>query len=326
MVNMGVAVTSESFPEVRNIKNTRLDDSLFSKELAPHYMQLASKLANSELVPKCYRGKPQDLFLAWAMGYSMGMSPEQSMQCIAIINGRACMWGDEMLALCMTHKDFIDIIEETVLNGNSIIGYQCTVKRKNMTDHVYTFTVDMAKKAGLLSKPGTWSQYPERMLQLRARAFALRNRFPDALKGIKSREEVEDYIDVEYKSIDDKISRTEFLKKDLLTKGNLNVENISETAHVTCSMENQSDSQEADQINKSNTVDEFRKSENNSDAESHITNNTLPEKITLIHQLLEEKGFTNDRLLKALKYYEIDDIQSMTDDFADHFISQLNKS
>src|SRR5215467_12212444 len=93
----------------------RLSDSLFCKDLAPHYMQLAGKLASSELVPKTYRGKPQDLFLCWALGYSIGMSPEQSMQCISVINGRPCMWGDEMLALCMAHKDFIDIIEEPIL-------------------------------------------------------------------------------------------------------------------------------------------------------------------------------------------------------------------
>ena len=63
-----------------------------------------------------------------------------------------------------------------------------------MADYTEEFDLNKAKKAGLLGKAGVWTQYPERMMQLRARAFALRNRFPDALKGIKSREEVEDYI------------------------------------------------------------------------------------------------------------------------------------
>src|SRR5690606_29554644 len=144
-------------------------------------------LCNSELVPKAFRGKPQDLFICWSWGYQVGMSPEQAMQCIAVINGKPCMWGDEMLALCMAHKDFVDIIEEPMLKDHAIIGYTCTVKRRNRADKVNIFTLDMAKKAGLLAKGGVWNQYPDRMLKLRARGFSLRDAFPDALKGIKSR-------------------------------------------------------------------------------------------------------------------------------------------
>ena len=53
-----------------------------------------------------------------------------------------------------------------------------------------------AKKAGLWTKQGTWSQYPKRMLELRARSYALRGAYADALLGFHAREEVEDYTDV----------------------------------------------------------------------------------------------------------------------------------
>jgi hypothetical protein len=50
-----------------------------------------------------------------------------------------------------------------------------------------------AKRARLAGKTGPWSQYPERMLALRARGFALRNAFADALRGLITAEEAQDY-------------------------------------------------------------------------------------------------------------------------------------
>jgi hypothetical protein len=52
--------------------------------------------------------------------------------------------------------------------------------------------MDDAKAAGLLGKQGPWSQYPKRMRQMRARGFALRDVFPDVLKGMPVAEEVMD--------------------------------------------------------------------------------------------------------------------------------------
>jgi hypothetical protein len=58
-----------------------------------------------------------------------------------------------------------------------------------------TFNMEDAKKAGLAGKQGPWQTAPKRMLQMRARAFAARDLFADALKGIKSVEELRDYPD-----------------------------------------------------------------------------------------------------------------------------------
>ena len=50
-----------------------------------------------------------------------------------------------------------------------------------------------AKRAGLAGKSGPWTQYPRRMLQMRARGFALRDAFPDLLRGLVTAEEAMDY-------------------------------------------------------------------------------------------------------------------------------------
>lgn len=301
---------AEKIRGLEHRRTSRLDDSLFSKELAPHYMQLAAKLASSELVPKSFRGKPQDLFICWAMGYQIGLTPEQSMQCIAVINGKPAMWGDDMLALVIAHKDFDDIIEEPILNGDAVIGYNCTVKRKGKSDKHNVFTLDMAKKAGLLGKVGPWTQYPERMLKLRARAFSLRDAFPDALKGIKPREEVEDYIDAEYKSVDSTgLSRTQLLKKDYIEKkGEVN----ADTIHGLCAPSTHSTLRQEDLPD--NKLETFAQpGETPIDVRAEVK------------RLLDEKAFSDERLHNALKYYEVDSIETLSDESAEHFINQLMK-
>jgi hypothetical protein len=67
------------------------------------------------------------------------------------------------------------------------------IKRRDRSAVVRTFSEADAKKAGLWGKSGPWAQYPARMLQMRARGWALRDAFPDALKGLGIREEVQDY-------------------------------------------------------------------------------------------------------------------------------------
>ena len=305
MSDTELAPVTQELRQDKHMRNSRLDDSLFSKDLAPHYMKLAGQLASSELVPKCYRGKPQDLFLCWSIGYSIGMSPEQSMQCIAIINGKPCMYGDEMLALCMIHKDFEDIIENPIVKNDSIIGYTCTVKRKGRADKESVFTLDMAKKAGLLAKGGVWNQYPERMLKLRARGFGLRDAFPDALKGIKSREEVEDYIDADYKVTEHTDSQTERLKQDILSKQGVdNVELVIASEDRVAREEITEDSEHPDMVQIREETDKL-----------HLE----------IERLLAEKHFTEERLAKALDYYEVNHIEELDSNSAHHFIQQLVK-
>jgi len=150
-------------------------------------MKYAELIASSDLAPKDYKGKPGNVMVALQMGAEIGLKPLQALQNIAVINGRPCVWGDAMLAIVRAHPDFEDINEYDD-NGIAV----CTIKRKNQSPVKRTFSSADAKTAGLLNKQGPWTQYPARMRQMRARAFALRDAFPDALKGLSSAEEAQD--------------------------------------------------------------------------------------------------------------------------------------
>lgn len=154
-------------------------------------MELASWIAKSDLAPKDYKEKPQNVLIAMQMGLEVGLSPMQSIQNIAVINGRPSIWGDSMLALCQNHRDFESIDENQSTNEKGV----CVVKRRGMEPQRREFTVEDAKKAGLWGKSGPWQTAPARMLKLRARAFALRDTFADALRGLQSAEEQRDVVE-----------------------------------------------------------------------------------------------------------------------------------
>jgi len=151
-------------------------------------LRFASMVAKSDLAPKDFKNKPESVLIAMQMGYEAGLNPMQSIQNIAVINGRPCLWGDALLALVQNHPKFEYIKESD--DGHTAT---CIVKRKGSEEHVVTFSMDDAQQANLLGKPGPWKQYPKRMRQMRARGFALRDQFSDALKGFNSAEEVSDY-------------------------------------------------------------------------------------------------------------------------------------
>jgi len=118
------------------------------------------------------------------------------LQRMAIIDGRPTIWGDAALALVQASGLLISIREEihedaTQPNINRLTAI-CTVTRHGRAEPVTkTFSVEDAKRAGLWQKPGPWTDYPKRMLAMRARAFALRDAFPDVLAGLYLREEIE---------------------------------------------------------------------------------------------------------------------------------------
>lgn len=150
-------------------------------------LQFCDYLAESDFVPKDFKGKPGNCFIAIQWGSELGLKPLQAMQNLAIINGRPALWGDAVIALVRS-SPLCEYITESDDGGTAV----CRVKRRGESEEVRTFSMDDAKVAGLIGKQGPWTQYPKRMRQMRARAFALRDVFPDVLRGMPIAEEVMD--------------------------------------------------------------------------------------------------------------------------------------
>jgi len=160
-------------------------------------MTFGKLLAGSSFVPKDFRDRPADCVLAVQHGAELGLGPMQSVQSIAVVNGRPSIYGDAAIALAKG-SPVCEYIAERIEGDGDQMAAVCEAKRRgDPQPTVSQFSVADAKKAGLWGKSGPWQQYPKRMLQMRARGFALRDAFPDVLRGLVTAEEAQDYTHVE---------------------------------------------------------------------------------------------------------------------------------
>jgi hypothetical protein len=152
-------------------------------------------IVNSGLAPSSFQ-TPEQVMVAIQCGLEIGLPPMQALQTIAVIKGRPSLFGDGALALAMAHHLWGGIEETHVAETNTAV---CKVWRFIRRDDktpkltLRTFSEEDARRAKLWGKDGPWTAYPKRMLQMRARSFALRDAFPDALRGVGISEEVSDY-------------------------------------------------------------------------------------------------------------------------------------
>lgn len=162
----------------------------------------AKEIAQTDFVPNDMRGKPGAVLAAWQFGQEIGLAPMAALQSVAVINGRPSLWGDGALAIVRSNP-LCEYIRELAPDEALAKGYgECTVKRHDDAVPITRrFTKAMAEQAGLWGgksqdaakkKFEPWFNYPGRMLQMRARAWAMRDAIPEALRGISIREEIED--------------------------------------------------------------------------------------------------------------------------------------
>lgn len=150
----------------------------------------ASMVIKSRMAPASLETEAK-VMVALQTGAEIGLKYQQSLKSICVINGNATIWGDAALGLCLRSGFCEDVIEtNTGIIGQDYIA-TCEVRRKGREPLIRTFSWDQAKKANLTGK-GPWKSYPERMMQMRARAFALRDGFPDVLMGMHIKEEIDE--------------------------------------------------------------------------------------------------------------------------------------
>ena len=161
------------------------------QEFKPNNLGQAWKLADiiSKTSFKAGHKSAEDIFIAMSMGQQIGLNPFQSVQNISVINGRPSLWGDGLVAVCQSHPDY-EGIEESF--DKDSWEATCTVKRKGKPPVTETFSKEDAQIAGLWGKSGPWKQYPRKMLRNRARTWALRTQFADALMGLITTEEAQE--------------------------------------------------------------------------------------------------------------------------------------
>ena len=156
-------------------------------------IKFSEMLSKSNMVPRAYQGKPEDILVAIQWGCEVGLAPLQSLQNIAVINGKPSIYGDAAMALVLASPVCEGIEESIEDEGTPNPVAVCIARRRGRAPVESRFSVEDAKRAGLWGKQGPWTAYPKRMLAMRARGFAIRDCFADVLKGLITAEEAQDY-------------------------------------------------------------------------------------------------------------------------------------
>lgn len=180
--------------------------------------RFAKAVKASKFCPKDMQDEAS-ILIAVEMGMELGLPAMQALQNIAVINGRPSVWGDAMLGLVLQSGLCVDFEEYAEgESGKEDYGWVCRVQRQGFKPTKRKFTVKGAKQAGLWGKTGPWTTSPDRMLQMRARGFALRDAFPDVLKGLSMAEvSVDDNETIDVTPVTGEATETEQVKEQVET-------------------------------------------------------------------------------------------------------------
>lgn len=150
--------------------------------------RLATMIHKADMAPKDFK-TAEKIAVAILHGAEIGLPPMMALQRIAVINGRPSVWGEAVPGIALATGLVEDWAERIDGEGDLMVA-TCRVKRKGVKTYAEKqFSVADAKQAGLWGKAGPWTQYPKRMLQMRARV-AFRDLFADALGGLYIAEEL----------------------------------------------------------------------------------------------------------------------------------------
>lgn len=154
---------------------------------------LSEMLAKSSFVPRDCQGKPMEVLARITYGSEIGLAPLTAVHTVMTANGKPSVYGDGLLGICQAHPAYEWHNEFMEGDGDTRTAVFLVKRRGNPMPVTTRYSVAQAKQAKLWKKAGPWTDYPDRMLQMRARGFGLRDQFSDALKGVISREEAEDF-------------------------------------------------------------------------------------------------------------------------------------
>ena len=117
----------------------------------------------------------------------LGLSPWAS-NGIVFINGQIGATSELKRGIAYTEGFDVVKVEQTADSCTAVVVERATGKELGRA----TFTLAMAKKAGLVRTGSAWETYPERMLWARAAGWAMKDTIPHVVAGIVSEDEVDE--------------------------------------------------------------------------------------------------------------------------------------
>lgn len=158
----------------------RVDD-LYSPEYFGGLSQLSAAAAASRLFGEATK---EQLFMILMTGREMGISPTVALRSVGVFKGKTVISSQLQLAKVKEAGYRVEILENTDTTAT------VSVQKPGQSAYTKTFTMDDAKKAGLLERNALYRTSPATMLLNRAIGLACRYGAPEVLNGLHNADEL----------------------------------------------------------------------------------------------------------------------------------------
>lgn len=140
--------------------------------------KIGTALANTQMVPQAFRGKPDDAAAAILYGAELGLKPTQALQQVFVVHGQPAIYARTMVGLLKAKGYRFETVDST--------DDAVTVRGESPRGEVEesTWTIDRAQKAGYTSNK-KYQTDPQAMLYAKAASEVCRKLAPDVLLGIR---------------------------------------------------------------------------------------------------------------------------------------------
>jgi len=179
-----------SFKKPQTETSTAIATVPFNRQLEPTSVEetkeAARIIAKSRLYP---RVTPEGVYVTIMKGRDFGLGAVSSMDSIHFFQGKPIMSAQLIIGLVKRQRDickYFRLVEST----NEKAVYE-TLREGSPEPTRMEYTIEDAKQAGLLDRPGPWQQYTKAMLRKSCGVNLARAEYPDLLLGVYSAEEME---------------------------------------------------------------------------------------------------------------------------------------
>lgn len=178
MTNELATQNQNNMPDLPDVSDDGLDLLVKQAQAMDAAYKIGSALANTQMVPQTFRGKPDDATAAILYGAELGLKPTQALQQVFVVHGQPAIYARTMVGL-LKSKGYVF---ETVESTDESVTVRGTSPRGEVEQS--TWTIDRAQKAGY-TKNGKYQSDPQAMLYAKAASEVSRKLAPDVLLGIR---------------------------------------------------------------------------------------------------------------------------------------------
>ena len=162
-----------------------------SRNLTPDVFKMVTDVAPAMHAARLFGTKsPEQAMAIMIKGYELGFSLTASFENIHVIEDKPSLSPKGALALIYNSPECagVTITDEADSKG---VPVACTIEMKRRNGLTYTarFSMEDAKRAGIVRPNSGWEKYPANMLRWRAIGYAADIVFPDVIGGTKRADE-----------------------------------------------------------------------------------------------------------------------------------------